>query len=250
MELFEPFMAHVLKKEIYGLNPIEQKCKDIFNSFLTKSVAFAPSDNLNHNINLHDICFDVYKKLSNDKTQICCLVFSDGNKIHIEKNKLCRITFFRNYFDDFLIDNNDVIGEFAMSGIIDDYDMMSYVIEYVNEGDILINAYDYEMMYRLLKVDDYLLDVVYIKSSYYAGERYNEMLGLKNHIGRMILGMIGCIDSACEHDFDYVDGCFDKIYEMCQMSRIWPKIFMGKNGIFFKHKDEFIKSKLVSYMTY
>jgi hypothetical protein len=249
MELFEPFMAHILKKQIYSLSNIEQKCKDVFNTALTNSLVFAPLDNLNHTINLHDICFDVYKKLLNAKIQICCLIFSDGNKIYIEKNKLCLITFFNNYFDDFLTDNNVVI-EFIMGGVIDDYDMMVYMIDYVTDGDILINAYDYEIMYRLLKVDDYLLDVIYTKKYYYCGENHDKTTTLKNTLKTMIYQMITRVDNLCEYDFDYDDGCFDKIYELCQMTNLHPQIFMKPNGIFYKHNDDFINSKLVSYMTY
>lgn len=249
MELFETFMAYVLKKNIW-LNQIEQKCKNLFNESLTNSLTFAPSDNLNYSINLHDICTDVYKKLLKDKIQICCLMFSDGNEIFIEKYRLYSITFFRNYFNDFSPDDNVVFIEFPMSGIIDDYDAMEYIIEFVNEGDVLINAYDYVMMGRLLKIDDYLLGVRYFLPSYYEGQMYNDVKQLKNCIGNMVITMVNKIDNKCEYEFDYVDDVFDTLYELCQMTGKYPNIYVKPNGIYSKYLEEFEKSKLVSYKTY
>lgn len=135
MDIFEVFMIYIFKKGEY-LSPIEEECKSIFDSVLvntTKSI-----DNFKCSINLYDVLLITYNRLLKNKVQIICLMFSDGNKIYVNKFTLLHIAFFKHYFTD--NDNSDVIFEMQLGDIIDDYGIMSDVVDFCQNGSLCINT--------------------------------------------------------------------------------------------------------------
>lgn len=250
MDKLEPFMANILKKGI-DLGPVEQICKDIFDERLLAFAALAPPDNLNYSINLYDVFTATYKILLTNNTKIICLLFSDKNKIYIEKYKLFYITFFKNYFtDNNVIDNVNVIIELQMSGILDDYETMYDVINFVNHGYINIICTEYMRLYKLTQINDYLLDVISEDNIKYnkSIKRLGVENTLKETIANSVRSLLYSLDIGINDDFEYSDGCFTIIHDLCKILDFHPNaIFLRENSTFFKYSSEFLKSPLKSY---
>jgi hypothetical protein len=257
MDKLEPFMANILKKGI-DLDPVEQICKDIFDERLLAFATLAPPDNLNHSINLYDVFTATYKILLTNNTKIICLLFSDKNKIYIEKYKLFHITFFKNYFaDNNVIDNVNVIIELQMSDILDDYETMYDVINFVKHGYINIMCTEYMRLYKLTQINDYLLDVIsednvkYNKSFKLLGvhmQRTEHENTLKELMANSVRRLLHSLDIEISDDFEYSDGCFTIIHDLCKILDFRPyAIFLRENSTFFKYSSEFLKSPLNKY---
>ncbi len=258
MDKLEIFIADILKKGI-DIDPLEQSVKDVFDERLLAFSTLAPPNSLNYSINLYDVLIATYKTLLKNNVKIICLVFSDENKIYIEKRKLYYITFFRNYFtDNDVVDNVNIIIELPMGGILDDYDSMCHVIEFVKSGYTNCICTDYLNLNKLIKINDYLLDVIsednvkYNKSLLSMGKHTYSVeheQTLKEFLINSLKKLLHTLDHEICNDFEYSDSCFTLIHEFCKILGIVPDriCLVNNNSIYYKHMEEFVKSPLAAY---
>jgi hypothetical protein len=254
MDIFEEFMNNVLKRVV--LSTVEEYCKSVFSNVFLNTIQIQQGDSLNYSINLYEILEKTYKILLKDKTRIVCLIFSNSTMIYVNKYTLLHIEFFNNYFTDNNGDDDSVIIEMELTGVIDDYDVMEDVINFCKEGGLCINTYDYERLYKLAKVNQYLLSVHYEKkvvfhnSVLYHGIHRNGngipllFATLTEFIRSLIYEMLVGISDKCPLDFEYKENCFDMITEMYKMTYGEYIIYAKKSGIFYKYREEFEKSSL------
>ncbi len=258
MDKLELFMANILKKGI-DINSTEQSVKDVFDERLLAFTTLAPSDNLKYSINLYDVLTATYKLLLQNNVKIICLIFSDGNSIYIEYYKLYSITFFRNYFTDNNIkDDVNIIIDLTMSGILDDYLTMCDVIDFVKEGYINCIYTDYQTLYKLIKINDYLLDSISrdnirYNKSYFSLNKNMPMVEhpqtLRDFLVSLVKKLLYSLDNEINNDFEYSESCFTLINELCKILDIIPdRIYLkNENSIFNKYKKEFLESPLAQY---
>jgi hypothetical protein len=86
-----------------------------------------------------------------------CLTFSNGKQIFTSKHTLDNISFFRDLLECEVFDDEHIT-EIPLVGVVDNYNIMEQVINYVTYGSF--HEYeDIEQLYELALVDNYLVDV-------------------------------------------------------------------------------------------
>lgn len=239
MDKFITFLETTMVKE-QNLNPIDKYCCDNFRTILMQ---LSPS--LNNTINLNNVCQELYQKLLTDKIQIGCLIFSDGNKIYEDIKILKRITFFDNYFSDNACD--DVIIEFQLSDVIDDYDGMRNVMKFIYDGGTNPEYfYGYTLMYKMVKINDYLLDVMTLKI---LKEYYNTTKTLKEHIEYSFNVLLKTLTQKTSL-YEYNDKLLDILYETYMSLGLKHKIHVWPMSTFHKNKNDILKSPLSAILVF
>jgi hypothetical protein len=112
---------------------------------------------VNDTISIKHICEEVYKTLLQDKVFIVSLIFSDGNKIFVDKDTLCCIKYFEYILKDCATLENVII-EIPLNGILDNPIVMKEVIYFVDNGTC-VEKIDCNFLYQLALINDYLLEV-------------------------------------------------------------------------------------------
>jgi predicted house-cleaning noncanonical NTP pyrophosphatase (MazG superfamily) len=239
MDQFDLFMNDILSRKS-NINPIEMYCYQKFRRLLSKKIT-----NVNVNINIHDVCIDTYWELIKEGTQITCLKFSDGKKMYVDRKILIKIEFFNNYladtnFDGFLID-------LPLIGIIDDYETMDYIIKFIYNEECV---YGYEIVNKLCKVNDYLIEVVSnsFKKKVIFSEETMETHTLKEYLTNIFTKFIS--EMIWNNKFEYQPNCFEMIYETWTMLGLTKISVSNRASAFYKYKDEIIKSSLSKMVNY
>lgn len=155
MDKLEKFYTYISEKPKQELEIIEQDCKEIL---AYKVLALMKSTGYNGTIDIGNVMQTIYDEFLQKKMLIVCLMFSDGNKIYIEKTKLCNMLYFKNMFDD-CNTNNEVFMEISLPDILDDYEMMRIVILFITSSICFIRN-DADKMYKLAVIDDYVGEII------------------------------------------------------------------------------------------
>ncbi len=213
MDNFKEFITYIQNKKQNDItiNSIEKKCMNIFHNVMTNTLLNAKSNTIDV-MDIFNITHDLVLK---ENIRIVCLMFSNGEKIFKDKRDLCIIKYFKFMMEDSEIINNDnVIIEIQLTGVIDNYKIISDILHFIETGFILNNA-DIFIFHDLLVVDDYLLGI----------ERLN-CHNLKDFITRNFQGFI---------PNDIVTNnkeLYDTIYKICKLCNINPNvIFVSPNNI-------------------
>jgi len=139
MNGLEEYIQYILNKK--GLEKIEYECKKIY---------------LN-NSDKNDRLKIIYEELLKNNIYIICLLFTNRNKIYVDKNILIDIEYFKNMFD--ICSTYDVITEIKLEGILDNFKCMREIIHFVKNGWIY-DTLDAIFLYDLVLIDRYLLGVI------------------------------------------------------------------------------------------
>ena len=158
MDKLETFFAYISEQLDEFPQTIEQDCKIVL---ANKVLAFYQSDEYNGTIDMDKVMHDIYDELLEQKILIISLMFSDGNKIHIEKTNLCNILYFKNIFEHYNANDNVVI-ELPLPDILDDYKTMYEVIRFIHAGVAAIQV-NPDTFYKMALVDDFLGETIYSK---------------------------------------------------------------------------------------
>jgi hypothetical protein len=238
MDKFITFMETTMVKQ-KNLTQLEQYCVD---SFRTVLMRLSPS--LTQTINLNDVCQELYQKFLTENIQIACLIFSDGNKIYLDKQILKRITFFNNYFDD--NDYNDIIIDLPMSDVIDDYDTMRHLVKFIYDGgENPTYFFDYKLMYKMVKVNDYLLDVTSLEIE----NKKFKIITLRKHIEYSLNVLLTSLSKKYVV-YEYNDNCLDMLYETYVLLKLSYKMHVYIGSTLHKNKDTILNSPLAKILVF
>ncbi len=239
MDKFVTFLETIMVKE-QNLNPIDKYCCDNFRIILMR---LSPS--LNNTVNLNNVCQELYQKFLTDKIQIGCLIFSDGNKIYEDIKILKRITFFDNYFSDNACD--DVIIELQLSDVIDDYDAMKHVIKFIYDGGTKPEYfYGYTLMHKMVKINNYLLDVMSLVITKTNLNTYITLRELIIHSFNVLLRTLANKNLL----YTYNDKLLDILYETYMLLGLKHKIHVWPNSTFHKNKNDILKTPLSAILVF
>ncbi|QKF94794.1 hypothetical protein QKU48_gp1336 [Fadolivirus algeromassiliense] len=237
----EKFFVHISDKNGND-NQIEQFCKNILSE---KVLSLMKSNRFGGTIDMGNLMQMVYDELLQKKISIVCLMFSDGNKICIDKTKLLNVPYFKNMFDN-CNNDNEIIIEIPLIDILDNYIVMNEIICFIHKGET-VSQIDPEMFYKIALVDDYLGEIVYCSKQLV-------QFSLRDYIESRIIHIFRCIDSRSDNKkvifFKNISEggliskkFFDDLYECC--------IILGYdinsitvNNFFITDKSGFIGSKL------
>jgi hypothetical protein len=254
IDKLEQFYVTILKKK-EGMEPIEEYCKNVFETVMKSIVFDIPFGTLNYTINMYNVFLAVNKKLIKRKISIICLLFSDGQKIFVNKQKLTNITFFKNYFEMNDVTTNDIILDFPLNDILDDYDTMYKMISFINSGNVpLFDIHDYNILRKMAIVNNYLLDVISDDNIKFVAQNSND----KRYYGvdQCHTSMTTLLQTYAEEilhkltstEFCYVDGCFNNIAELLDILNINDKIYIPQNSKLLQLADILVTSPLCKYL--
>src|SRR5688572_4058466 len=141
----EQFIVNCIKKD--KLQPIEQHCKDVFESTLYYSIRNSTENDFQYEFDMNQIYEATLNQLQN-KT-IVKLIFTD-NHIYVDRDVLFNILWFKNYFEDYSTQLNCNLIELTMGPELNDYKTMKKVINFLNYG-CYNNNVDFDILYKLAK---------------------------------------------------------------------------------------------------
>lgn len=223
----EQFLVSALNKE-YGLSQVEDVFIKVYNDALSIITKTQCKTHLNYTVNMQDVLRKTYNTLWKKKHHVVCLIFTDGNSIYEFKSKLeTSIKFFKFAFDGVPVDN--IITEFPLVGILDNYKYMSKIIKYINGWQSTENELNYVDILKLAEMDNYLMEVKYINSKL-------------NHILEYEL--------ECNFKEMQINGIpqnyFDIVCDTCLALRMSTKYVMRYSYLhyIYNYKDELFASKL------
>lgn len=191
-----------------NLQPLEQDCKDIF---AEKVLALLKSNEYKGAIDMDNVMQMVYDDLLQQKVLIVCLMFSDGNKIYIEKTELCNILYFKNIFDN---SNGNVFVELLLPDILDNYEMMKHVIHFIHNGTGQFAVFDADTLYKLALIDDYLGEIRYPK--FIRGHFIKGNACQSNTFRTYLNDRTSFIwTEKYQHPTRYSKKCYNTVYDLC-----------------------------------
>ncbi len=231
MEKLEEFIIYLLNKNKDKFSTTEDFYYRMFNEILSKYIL--NNKNLHFSINMQHVLLEMYNELLNNYS-IICLIFTNNEKIYICEGILCEIDYFKN-----MLENNDmlkhdfIVTDIPLIGILDDYETMNKIIDFVQNG-----YYEKNTLYNKIYYGN---TQVAIMDKYLLGTNYRGRT-LKDYISTSIFGSLQCGRNDLSIKF------FNNIYETCvawefdintlRLSHFTSSIRMNES------KQNFIKSKL------
>lgn len=239
----EEFLVKIIKNQ-ENLNKTEKECLTLYHNTVMLQSRTLCGDKLDFCINIRDVLASVHSQLTINKMYIVCLKFGnpsgnlegDGNKIYIWKEEIIKIPFFgcalegMNEFDDVIVD-------FPLEGIANNYKNMSRMIDYFCRGRGLTDLDLVKDVIPLAKLDNYLLGVPnpYCKNKNTTFGSYLKELFVRSFEMRVKIGNVP--DDYFNDVCDICDIFGMKIYDI--MQNLGPKEII-------KYKGALLNSKIMA----
>ena len=185
------YITHILLQ--ITLQPIET---EIFHHY--SKLLYNQNENSSHAEAKQNALHETNKMLSEKKKMIVELRFSDDKYIYVEKEKLEKnIKYFSNLFEHVDFTNyEDMFVEVKVDPLIDDYEIMKLVIDFIHEGKVKIA--NGSVFFKLVIMVNKLLDVTFE----YERNVINHNISNGSYIKKKIINLMQELGKNYNSDFE------------------------------------------------